>query len=47
MRVEDSHLAELVDLIGCRAASLSASYLSLPLCIETATKSPGNPMVER
>lgn len=47
MRVEDSHLAELVDMIGCRAASLSASYLSLPLCGGAVTKSLGNPMVER
>ena len=47
VRVEDTHLASLADILGCKVGSLPSSYLGLPLCIEVASKALRSPMIER
>ena len=47
VRVDEDRLAILADLFGCRAGSLPSSYLGLPLCHSSASKSMSQPVLER
>eukprot|EP00268_Persea_americana_P046828 TRINITY_DN48445_c0_g1_i1.p1 TRINITY_DN48445_c0_g1~~TRINITY_DN48445_c0_g1_i1.p1 ORF type:complete len:114 (-),score=18.34 TRINITY_DN48445_c0_g1_i1:96-437(-) len=47
IRVDESHLQNLTDLIGYKAGALPSTYLGLPLCYGAASKSLWMPVLER
>eukprot|EP00268_Persea_americana_P005048 TRINITY_DN11696_c0_g1_i8.p1 TRINITY_DN11696_c0_g1~~TRINITY_DN11696_c0_g1_i8.p1 ORF type:complete len:234 (+),score=29.37 TRINITY_DN11696_c0_g1_i8:35-736(+) len=47
IRTEKSKLLQYAEILGCKVGDLPSSYLGLPLCLGTVTKSLWNPVVER
>lgn len=47
VRVEETHLSHLVDIMGCKVGTLPSVYLGLPLCGDSVPKVSWNSVVER
>ena len=47
VRVHEHHLCQFAGILGCKAGTLPSSYLGLPLCIGTPSKSLWSPVMER
>ena len=45
IRMEKSVLHDFTGILGCNVVDLPATYLGLPLCVGSATKSLWNPVV--
>lgn len=46
-RTEMFKLLKYAEILGCRVGDLPASYLWMPLCLGSISKSMWNPIVER
>lgn len=45
--LEKEKLSAFANILGCKVATFPVSYFGLPLCVGQASKSPGNPVVDR